>query len=562
MDNFLPIVLALCGLIALGNSALYYTYFWQLKEYRWDRMKDYLSTKSGRGKIFNWLLLGKLLLLLLVLLSLLRSLEILPFAVKNAQYFTEFYYLNLFGMFLVLAETLGVFYRLTKRRLYRPDKTAKALLIVALTILLSVAAVLIWTGPPRWTDISFIIYGAPSILYYSAIIAPVVNALIVACFYPITLISKAFVLSKAKRKLAQMQGLKVVGITGSYGKSSVKEFLAQILSGKFQVLKTPGNTNTEIGVAGVILKYLKPEDEVFIFEAGAYKIGEIKKICDMVAPRIAIVTAVKDAHLSLFGSLENIKKAKFELIEGLPEFGTAIFNGDNDGAEDLAKRASKLKLSKIIRYGTAAGTDLKALEITETLDGITFQLDDVQFSAALPGRHNVSNLLAAIACALELGMKLPEIAEKVKKVKLREHTLTPIRVNENLVLVDDTYNANPDGVVAALSYLGLYQGWQKICVFPGMLELGEKSDEEHRRVARKIAEVCDYAFFTSRDFDKPLTEELKKASFSDFQFVVDDQEELLKAIRQRAASNSSEKTVIVFSSRGSEQVIKKLANAS
>lgn len=559
MNNFFSIVIGFCGLIALVNSALYYTYFWQLKEYRWDRMKDFLSTKSGRRKIFNWILLGKLLLLFLLLLSLLMTFNILPFALGRSGAFTVFHYLNSLAQFLVVSETLSVFYRLMKRRLYRPDKTAKAFLIIILTVLFSVAAMLILFAPRL--DMTFITYGAPSTLYYSALVAPVINALIVACFYPITLISKQFVLGKARRKLAQMQGLKVVGITGSYGKSSVKEFLAQILSGKFQVLKTPGNTNTEIGVASVILKHLKAEDEVFIVEAGAYKMGEIKKICDMVTPRIAIVTAVKDAHLSLFGSLENIKKAKFELVEGLPEFGTAIFNADNDGSEDLAKRAAQRKLGKIIRYGTKAEVDLKADEITETLDGITFQVGEVQFTAALPGRHNVSNLLAAIACAQELGMTLPEIAEKIKKVKLREHTLTAIRVGENLTLVDDTYNANPDGVIAALNYLNLYPGWQKIFVFPGMLELGERSDEEHRRVARKIAEVVDFAYFTSRDFEKPLMEELKKASFSNFEFIVDDQEKLLSAVEGKI-NKPNTKSVILFSSRGAEQVIKKLANAS
>ncbi len=541
------------ALILMANEILYYTYFWQLKEYRWDRMKDFLSTKSGRKKIFPAFVLIKLILLLAPF--------VMNFVVENTD-IDQYAMLGVLTLWYLLAagswlfEFIDLINRVLHNRFYRPDITPKAILIMLLsgfvTVGVSIPAYIIH-------NLNWIIA-----LIYIVAFPPLITSFWIAALTPFTWFGKKMILGKAARKISQMRDLKIIGITGSYGKSSVKEFLAHILNDKYSVLKTPGNTNTEIGVAKVILKNLKAEHEVFILEAGAYKIGEIKKIGQMATPQIAFITAVRDSHLALFGSLENIKKAKFELIESLPKSGTAILNNDDEGARDLAGRARGLNLGKIVRYGEKAETinspdgelvNLAAEEISESLEGVNFKVQGVEFFAPVPGRHNVSNLLAAIAAALEIGMPLTEIAERVKTVKLREHTLTPIKINENLIVLDDTYNANPDGVIAGLEYLKLYSDWKKVLVFPGMLELGEKSEVEHHRVARKIAAICDFAYFTSRDFEKPLTTELKKNDFGKYRFIVENQARLLADLKSDAAT---EKTVILFSSRGAQDLISKL----
>jgi UDP-N-acetylmuramoyl-tripeptide--D-alanyl-D-alanine ligase len=552
MQKTLDILVIFLALGSIINSTLYYTYFWQLKEYRFDRMRDFLTTPSGRARVLNIFWWIRLLILMMLLISLLIPVN------GEAGWtglFTGsmagqvFYYLTLA---LAVAELFNAGIRLLRRRLYRPDATAKAYLIVLLTIALTLAPAVFYLWWPALFQFFL------PVLVFATLLTPLVNALLMAVFYPITLISKKIVLNRARKKISRMPGLKVIGITGSYGKSSTKEFLATILESRFRVLKTPGNTNTEIGVARIILKNLKPEHEVFIVEAGAYKIGEIKKICAMAVPRIGVITAVKDSHLALFGSLENIQKAKFEMIESLPAFGTAIFNADNEGSAELAKKAEGLNLGKIITYGQSSLSSLRATDITESLEGLRFRVEGVQFSAPLPGRHNVSNLLGAMAAGQELGLTLQEMVEQVKKVKLREHTLTVEKPHPNLVLLDDTYNANPDGVTAALNYLNLYQGWQKIIIFPGMLELGEKSAGEHQLIAAKISEVCDYAYFTSFDFREHLTEVLEKNKFKNYQFTVGTQDKLFHQLKERMIKN---KTVILFISRGSEQVLKKLKNA-
>jgi len=155
-------------------------------------------------------------------------------------------------------------------------------------------------------------------------------------------------------------------------------------------------------------------------------------------------------------------------------------------------------------------------------------------------------------------MTLQEMAEEVKTLKLREHTLSVLHPSGDLTIIDDTYNANPDGVMAALDYLNTYRDKQKIMVFPGMQELGAKSAAEHRRIAKRIAEVCDYAYFTSLDFARPLKEALREKNFSDYLFINQDQKKLLRLLRDRLASRPG---ALLLISRGSEQVLKKLTNA-
>lgn len=540
LDSY-PIIPLLLSFASTVGIVLYYTYFWQLKEYRWDRMTDFLSTKSGKDKIISWPLVMRFWLLIILILALLFAPGVL--ARFTGSYLDGAGYLLMLS--IVVIDLLIFCWRVLRRKFYRPVWTAKAMLIVLLSILTSFIP---WLIIKQTVDFRSISIGTT----YAAMLSPLANALVIALFYPLTQFSKARKLAAANRKIAQLQGLKVIGITGSYGKSSVKEFLSQMLEKKFNVLKTPGNTNTEIGVAEVVLRDLKAEHEVFIVEAGAYKIGEIKKIAEMVKPRIGIITAVKDAHLGLFGSLENIKKAKFELIESLPEFGVAIFNNDNAGSADLAKRATQ----KVIKYGTDQGADLKAEKLTADIDGVSFEVKGVKLQSPLPGLQNINNILGAMAAAMELGMKLEELVEPVAKLKLREHTLTVKKVSDQLVLIDDTYNANPDGVIAGLEYLNLYRDWQKIVVFPGMLELGEKTAEEHVRVAEKMAEICDLVILTSHDFDEFMMEKFAKKNHQGIRHFIENQNGIVEFLKEKI---KAKKSVLLFVSRGAETVIKKLS---
>lgn len=538
------------------NAALYYTYFWQLKEYRLDRMKDFLRTTTGRKRLLNWLLIIKLLLIVVLLITYatyvltdtLSEGAVFNFSLRFWQYYVPFVLL------VAIAELIELGVRIIKHRLYRPDFTPKALLIILLTC--SVAVFFPFQHfQTSWSWRELLIVW--SVVY---LFLPICVDLIVVIFMPITRVSKAFVLTRARKKMRDHRELIVVAITGSYGKSSTKEFLNHFLSSKYKVVTTPGNTNTEIGIARVVLKLLKPEHEVFVVEAGAYVRGEIRKIADIVKPKIAIITAVKDSHLSLFGSLENIKRGKFELVESLPKTGVAVFNLDNEGSADLATRAMKRQLGKIITFSMRDdGATLEATDIKENINGVTFTVRNVSFELSVPGKHNVSNFLGAVAVGLELGLTLEEMANIAKQVRLRDHTLTVLKPSDDLIILDDTYNANPDGVVAALDYLNLYTDKQKIIVFPGMQELGERSRAEHARVAKKIMEVCDYAFINSSDFKSVICSVFDNHDFEKYEVIEGNQRKLLSEIKMRVHGKS---TVILFISRGSEHVLNSLKNAS
>ena len=306
--------------------------------------------------------------------------------------------------------------------------------------------------------------------FYLAIFLLIV---LVPLFFQIpTVIWRKGFFKKARLKREGFKNLTVIGITGSYGKSSTKEFLYTMLSekyGKEKVLKTEGNINTEIGVADTVLKKLNNNHKFFICEMGAYKRGEIRTACNIVKPKIGVLTGINEQHLELFGSQENIIKGKFELIENLPEDGTAFFNAKNKYCLELHNETLRL------RSGQA------------------------QFKNFLYGQEarifGEENLLGAIAVARELGVEIdPELYLKKGLPAVR-------RGINGLNIIDSTYSANPTGVIAHLEYLKtLRQARGKlIIVMPCLIELGEASKEVHRRIGGKIGEVCDLAIITTKD---------------------------------------------------------------
>ena len=279
------------------------------------------------------------------------------------------------------------------------------------------------------------------------------------------------VINKAKKKREQFKDLLVIGITGSYGKTSTKEFLATVLAEKYKVLKTKEHQNSEIGISQCILNDLKPEHEIFICEMGAYNRGGIKLLCDIVKPKIGILTGINEQHMVTFGSLENIIKTKYELIESLPEDGIAFFNARNKYCLELYQ---KTPIKKILYGG----------------------------NIKLAGLENIEG---AKAVARELGMTEEEIVKACQKI---ENKFGGIQIKEGingLKIIDATYSANPDGVIAHLEYLKTLPG-KKVIIMPCLIELGRASKEVHKKIGQKIAEVCDLAIITTKDRFKELKE--------------------------------------------------------
>lgn len=355
----------------------------------------------------------------------------------------------------------------------------------------------------------------------AALVMLLANVLI----YPLeATINKAY-LASARRKIEQLRP-RVMAITGSYGKTSTKHFLASILSQKYRVLMTPESYNTPMGICKVIRGQLESDHQFFVVEMGAYKRGDIRDLCELVRPEVGILTAIGPQHLERFKSLENIAEAKYELIEALPEGGIAVFNDDYRICAELAAQTDERRSVKVVRFGIdSKGADVRAKDLTVDASGLRFLVDagprgkDL-FETKLLGRHNVSNILAATAVALEYGMTLEEIGRAVKMLEPPAHRLQLIQSAWGVLVIDDAYNANPIGAQTALEVLGLFKNGLKVLVTPGMVELGEEEVEQNRRLGLKAAEVCDFVIPVGPRRTLPIQEGLKQACFPEERVIV------------------------------------------
>ena len=369
--------------------------------------------------------------------------------------------------------------------------------------------------------------------------------------YPLERAINGAYLRSARKRIKTLR-LKVIGITGSYGKTSTKYILHGILSQKFNTLMTPDSYNTPMGVTKVIRGELTEKHEVFIVEMGAYRRGDIRELCELTSPEIGILTAVGPQHLERFKRIENIAKTKYELIESLPPDGLAVFNCDNAICAELADKTDD---KQVVRYAVDADkAELTASNIRHTDAGLEFtvhchakerggqapalrrgkmhngqapalQVDgEIEIRTQLLGRHNVSNILAAMSVALACGMVLEEIRDAIAKVEPVPHRLQLSAGEGGVTIIDDSFNANPVGAKAALEVLDDFgrdaNGGKKVLVTPGMVELGEQEYEENRRFGERAAAVCDRVILVGPSRTTPILEGLKTANYPSEQVSV------------------------------------------
>jgi UDP-N-acetylmuramoyl-tripeptide--D-alanyl-D-alanine ligase len=282
----------------------------------------------------------------------------------------------------------------------------------------------------------------------------------------------------------------VVGVTGSIAKTSTKEAVAGVLSTRFRTLRNEGNLNNEIGLPLTLMR-LGPEHETAVLEMGMYVGGEIADLARMARPQIGVVTAVQPVHLSRIGSLEAIEAAKGELLEALPPDGRAILNADDPIVRGMGGRSAARSLT----YGFAADADIGADGVVSAgLDGMRFVLRaaGARRPVTIPtlGRLSVHNALAAAAVGLVAGLSLEEISSGLAAGWSAAHRVELVRLG-GVTLVDDTYNASPRSVVAALDLLAGLPG-RRGAVLGEMLELGDAADEGHRVVGEAAARTADW----------------------------------------------------------------------
>lgn len=297
----------------------------------------------------------------------------------------------------------------------------------------------------------------------------------------------------AKRIIESHKNLIIIGVTGSFGKTSTKNYLAGILAEKYNVLVTPGNFNTLLGVIRTIREQLRPYHQVFIVEMGAKQKNDIKEICDLVHPTIGIVTAVGEMHLETFKSIENIQDTKFELINSLPSNGLGIINNDSKYINNYKGITSKCK---IIRYAVDNEAEYKATNVQYGANGVSFLLNNnEQFNSRLLGAGNLLNILASIAVADYLEVPSNKQKNAISRLQPVEHRLS-MKVANGITVLDDAYNSNPQGAKMALEVLKNFtvnKENKRIVITPGFVEMGVRQAEANRELGKTIASSCDYA---------------------------------------------------------------------
>ena len=329
---------------------------------------------------------------------------------------------------------------------------------------------------------------------------------------PLEMILRQRYVRKAKKILSSCEDLKIIGVTGSFGKTSVKYFLDKLLSAEYNVLKTPGNYNTTWGAIRTINENLKSTHEIFICEMGARNVGDIKEICDLVHPQYGIITSVGEQHLETFKTVKNIIKTKFELYDAVHDKKSNTFlNFDN---ELIRKTADK---QNCISYGVDNDTvHYYGYDISVSEKGSQFKVripdgSSYEFETQLIGKHNVLNIVSAISVAHSLGISLEKIAVQVRKLESVPHRMQLVKSGKNIV-IDDAYNSNPAGARAALETLGMFGG-TKILITPGMVELGARQDELNKQFGRDAAPICDYIILVGKEQTKSIYEGIAETGF-------------------------------------------------
>ena len=391
---------------------------------------------------------------------------------------------------------------------------ARRILAVSWALLLAAAAAGAYSIPRAgaatalWTALAFVVLAhaaPPAVVLANLLLVPVQKSV------------NRWYYRKARAKLRRINPA-VIGVAGSYGKTSTKFFIEAILREKFEVLKSPASYNTLLGICRAINETLEERHQVFVVEMGAYRRGEVRDTARLVSPRIGIVTSIGPEHFERFKSLDNIQQTNFELIEELPREGLALFNCDSEHCRELALWPQRARTGRYALTGVTADTDIWAEDVRQGPHGLSFTVvlkDGARMAmrTVLLGRLNVLNILGAVLVARELGMGLEEIAAAVGKLEPAPHRLQMSRTQAGVTILDDSYNSNPAGAAEAFRVLSEFQGGQRVLVTPGLVELGALQEQENEKFGRLAARAADCVILVGPEQTRPVARGLKAEGF-------------------------------------------------
>jgi UDP-N-acetylmuramoyl-tripeptide--D-alanyl-D-alanine ligase len=511
-------------------------YLIQLKEYRFDRLRDFFSSKSGA------LFLRKRFITLAFFLVFIAIDVSLLFLADNSGISAEFALLPLilFTAYM-LVQLAGFLRRALSRSVRFPKVTLRMSAALFASFFLYVLCVF------SFSSIVFE-YIESSILFFLAA-APVIALFGAIATIPLSVLLKKRIVAQAKEKRENHKSMTVIGITGSYGKTSVKEFMYAVLRTHFTVLKTREHVNTEIGVAKTVVENLTSDIDVFIVEMGAYKKGEIKAISEIVKPTIGVITAVNEQHVSLFGSINAIVNTKAELVFSLPKNGFAVLNKDNMYTRKIAKKLQR----KTYLYSMEDDAQI-VLKYKEIKNGITFFTvsllnKSISFKTKLVGTHNVQNLLPVILIAVKIGVPVSKIQKAIAGLKNPSENMEVLKDGDD-VLIDNTYNLNPASIGAFIDIAQSYEGKKTVLILDDILELGDQAPQIHRDLAQRIEKRVDVLILIGNNYASIIKKSLVGSDVK--VHITKNQDEIASIL------DATHSKVVGFLGRGAKSILKGL----
>jgi len=393
--------------------------------------------------------------------------------------------------------------------------TPKLVVVVILAIGLCLSATYFIASPfTNW--LVFIL-----LLYIFSLIFTVFLLGATILLLPIDTPIKKFLLLRAKHKIQKLRPrLKIIGITGSFGKTTTKEVISSVLSQKLRVAKSPENHNTPLGISRFILNDLDEKTDVLVVEMGAYKKGDVKTLCNLVSPDIAVITGINESHLERFGSLENTVRTKLEILEGLDPSKLVVLNADSGLVVKNYKRffqgTPMLYSSGENPLASSSATRVDFDPKTLRLNLIITSLDE-KYSFSLPflGKYITGTIGAAIIVAKNLGLDKEQIKRGVESLTPAPHRLEVVSNKNGVVVIDDSYNGNPDGVKAAIEALSQFEKYRRIYVTPGLVEMGKDSKAVHLKIGSQLTSVADLVILIRNSVTGYIAEGLRAKGFSE-----------------------------------------------
>ncbi|MBO4468290.1 MAG: UDP-N-acetylmuramoyl-tripeptide--D-alanyl-D-alanine ligase [Clostridia bacterium] len=398
--------------------------------------------------------------------------------------------------------------RTRKKSIKKLEFTARVKRFVALSLVIIVAftALLVVFRADKTGKYIFTLIGL------FGFISPLFVLLVRYLTAPVEKLISLYYINDAKKILRKNPRLKVIGITGSFGKTTTKFILSRILSEKFNTVCTPKSFNTPMGVVRTVRETIKPSTEIFICEMGAKRRGDIKEICDIVRPDLGIITSVGAQHLDTFKSVDNVFKTKFELADAVNKKSgkTYIFTD----CEDIASRYDRSDKS-LIAVGEGSKYSVKNIKRGSLGASFDLVLDGtvIPVTTKLLGLHSISDILVACSLAADLGVSPEEIRVAVASLKPFEHRLELKNSVGGSLLIDDAYNSNPVGCLEAVRTLGTFDNMKKVIITPGLIELGDKEYEANFALGLEAAKFCDIIILVGLNRSKPMTDALDSVGF-------------------------------------------------